>query len=94
MNRDNIDELCVPVEQSRQTVYPDPDGMIVFTDRSGGSSEKFLAEWFFIDFEDGEYGMSEHISYGYSEEGIESLRFTAYSKNADGSYTRLEYVPR
>lgn len=94
VNRDNIDELCVPVEQSRQTVYPDPDGMIVFTDRSGGSSEKFLAEWFFIDFEDGEYGMSEHISYGYSEEGIESLRFTAYSKNADGSYTRLEYVPR
>ena len=46
------------------------------------------------DFPDGKPGMSERIAYFHDENGVESLKMTTLTLNADGTVTAAVYIPK
>lgn len=96
---ENIDELCVRLENTVQTVTPDEKGWISFepwlanenvSDTAGGGGSEGNVKYF---LEEGQQGLRVD-GYNCSERGMEDLLIQTYTKNEDGSVTFAVYVPK
>ena len=90
---DNIDQYAERIEDSVQTFGADEDGLMYKYAMPDG---EFVARYIERerDFPDGKPGMSERIAYFHDENGVESLKMTTLTLNADGTVTAAVYIPK
>lgn len=89
---DNIDELAVPVESTRQVCVVNEDGCIHYAyelEKGSGEGDIDVSEL----FQDGKIGMSNCFGYSYSEDGLRGLMIDTFTLNEDGTVTYVVYVP-
>ena len=96
---ENIDQYCVRMENTVETVVPDENGWISFSpwlvneavsDSAGGGGARGYLKYF---FEDGYQGLKID-GYSCSENGMKDLVITTYTMNDDGTVTFAAYVPK
>ncbi len=93
VTRENIDELCEPVEETRQTCRPDQDGVFDYSwslpSGAGGSGTAVVKDV----FPDGESGMCRNFSWG-SSGTMDSLCIEVFTLNGDGTVDFVIYKPK
>lgn len=96
---ENIEQYCVRMENTVQTMTPDAEGYIVqeswlvnekVSDTAGGGGGRFHVKYI---FEEGYEGLVI-AGYGCSEEGLKDLVIDTYTRNEDGTVTFAAYVPK
>lgn len=96
---DNLEQYCVRMENTVQTMTPDAEGFIELkpwlvnekvSDTRGGGGGRMNLRYIFSDEEPGLF----IEGYGCSEEGLEDLVITTYIRNEDGTVTFAVYVPK
>lgn len=95
---ENLEQYCVRMENTVQTVFPDKDGWYVtqpwlvneaVSDTRGGDGVRYNSK--FVD----EYTPGALYIEGYSTSGgIEDLVITTFIRNEDGSMTFAAWVPK
>lgn len=86
---ENMEQYCVRLEDSVQTIAVNGEGYFVWEERGGGSGK---AKASFLQ-ENIEQGMWID-SYSSSEDGMEDLVITTFTPNEDGTLTHAAWVPR
>lgn len=100
LTAENLEQYCVRMENTVQTVFPDKDGFYVIqpwlineavSDSCGGGEGKFNSKFFTPE----EYTPGVPVIEGYSTGGgMEKLVITTITLNEDGSMTFAAWVPR
>ncbi|MCI9426943.1 MAG: hypothetical protein HFI81_04210 [Eubacterium sp.] len=90
---ENLNEYAVPIEDSKQTLTPDKDGVLSYEynleNGTGGSGTVNLKDLF-----PDQIAGTCNISDASSEGTVESIVITTFTLNEDGTVTLLLYVPK